>query len=168
VGLPAGRRMPTAHSGVATKATRGPGAADHIGSWLGSDASYRASGAPQRQSHVERPVTKSQMPSINLGENIVTAKQAVTLAYTYRVLIQRHGHLLLHLDVTPLTKGLHSEFWYGDCGIRYVNVLDYIGGAQQPRISQLPASGPMPNIQISYDGRVLPKGGMAFVWGAGI
>jgi hypothetical protein len=70
----------------------------------------------------------------------MTAKQAVTLAYTYRVLIQRHGHLL-HLDVTQPTKGLHSEFWYGDCGIRYANVLDYIGGAQQPRISQVPASG---------------------------
>jgi hypothetical protein len=22
-----------------------------------------------------------------------------------------------------------AEFWYGDCGIRYINVLDYIAGA---------------------------------------
>lgn len=47
---------------------------------------------------------------------------------------------------------------------RYVNVLDYIAGARQPRIAQLPASDPTPSVEIGYDGWVFPKGGVAFVW----
>lgn len=43
-------------------------------------------------------------------------------------------------------------------------MLDYIAGAQQPQITQLPADDPTPSAKISYDGWVFPKGGVAFVW----
>lgn len=56
------------------------------------------------------------------------------------------------------------KFAYGDCGIRYVNVVDYIAGARQPYIAQLPPTDPTPSVELSYDGWVLPKGGVAFVW----
>jgi hypothetical protein len=80
----------------------------------------------------------------------------VTISYTYRTLVQQNGHLL-HLDVARPTKGFHAEFSYGDCGIRYVNVLDYIAGASQPHIAQLPAPDPSPSVEISFDGWVFPK-----------
>jgi hypothetical protein len=107
--------------------------------------------------------TRSQVLTINIGSQAVAARRPVTVSYTYRTLVQQSGHLL-HLDVSRPTKGFHAEFWYGDCGIRYVNVLDYIAGARQPRIAQLPASDPTPSVEVSYDDWVFPKGGVAFVW----
>lgn len=106
---------------------------------------------------------KSQVLAVNLGEQAVAAKQAVTLAYTYRTLVRQDGHLL-HLDISQPTKGLHVEFSYKACGIGYINVLDYIAGARQPQIAQLPANDPTPSVEIGYDGWVFPKGGVAFVW----
>jgi len=78
-------------------------------------------------------------------------------------LVQQNGHLL-HLDISHPTKGLHVQFSYGDCGIRYINVLDYIAGARRPQIAQLPASDPTPSVEVNFDGWVFPKGGVAFVW----
>lgn len=91
------------------------------------------------------------------------SQQEVTIAYTYRVLVKQHSHLL-HLDISKPTKGLKIQFSYGGCGIRYVNVLDYAGSTRQPRVSRLPASGPTPSIQIGVDGWVFPKAGAGFVW----
>lgn len=45
-----------------------------------------------------------------------------------------------------------------------MNVLDYLSGPRQPRISQLVASEPTPSVKISYPGWTFPKGGVAFVW----
>ena len=106
---------------------------------------------------------KSQFFTVNVGDEVVAAQQVVTLSYTYRTLVQQNGHVL-HLDISHPTKGLHVAFSYGGCGIHFVNVLDYIAGARQPRIEQLPASDPTPAVEVSYDGWVFPKGGVAFVW----
>lgn len=48
----------------------------------------------------------------------------VTLSYTYRVLVQRHGHLL-YLDVPRPATGVRVRLDYTTAGIRRVNVLDY-------------------------------------------
>ncbi len=79
------------------------------------------------------------------------------------VLVQRHGHLL-YLDIPRPTKGLQVQLWYGDCGIRRVNTLDFIASAQQPRILRSPASVPTPSVEIGFDGWIFPKSGVAFVW----
>lgn len=52
----------------------------------------------------------------------------------------------------------------GGCGIRYVNVLDYVASARQARIEHRAAADPAPAIEVGYDGWVLPTAGMAFVW----
>jgi hypothetical protein len=106
---------------------------------------------------------ESQTFTVDIGRDVVEARRQVTVSCTYRVLVQQSSHLL-HLDVSRPTKGLHVEFSYGNCGIRYVNVLDYIAGAHQPRIAQLPASDPTPSVEVSFDNWVFPKGGVAFVW----
>ena len=49
-------------------------------------------------------------------------------------------------------------------GIRYVNVLDYVAGARQHKISQLPAADPTPTVAVDFDGWVFPMGGVAFGW----
>jgi hypothetical protein len=115
--------------------------------------------------YIARRTTKrgSQVYTVNLGAEVVAAQREVTIAYTYRTLVQRHGHLI-HLDLVHPTKGFKATLSYGDCGIRYVNVLDYIAGVQQPRVARLEASVPTPSVEVAYDGWVFPKGGVAFVW----
>jgi hypothetical protein len=39
-----------------------------------------------------------------------------------------------------------------------------LAGSSQTRLSRLPASGPRPGIALGFDGWVLPKAGIAFVW----
>ncbi|MEU2869806.1 hypothetical protein ABZ769_11455 [Streptomyces olivoreticuli] len=105
----------------------------------------------------------SQTFTVNLGDDVVSDQREVTISYTYRTLVQQNGHLI-HLDLARPTKGFKAELRYGDAGIRNINVLDYIAGAEQPRITRLPASDPTPSIEVSFDGWVFPKGGVAFVW----
>jgi hypothetical protein len=105
----------------------------------------------------------SQTYSVSIGPEAVAERRRVVISITHRILVQRSGHLF-HLDLSRPVKGLSVQFSYGDCGIRYVNVLDYIAGARQPRITLLPPSDPTPSVEVSYDGWVFPKGGVAFVW----
>jgi hypothetical protein len=85
------------------------------------------------------------------------------VAYTFRGLIQRRSHLL-HLDFTKLSKGLNVEFFYGGCGIKHVNVLDYFSGSEQPKITASKSSDPSPAVALSLDSWVMPKSGVGFVW----
>ena len=62
------------------------------------------------------------------------------------------------------TIGLQVQLWYGDCGIRRVNTLDFIASAQEPRILRSPASVPTPSVEVGFDGWIFPKSGVAFVW----
>jgi hypothetical protein len=104
----------------------------------------------------------SQLYTVSLGDRVRDGRP-VSLAYTYRALVQQHGHVL-HLDLTQPTKDFTAEVWYGDCGIRYMNVLDYLSGPRQPRITRLNATEPSPSVQVAYPGWTFPKGGVALVW----
>ncbi|WP_405861361.1 hypothetical protein OG407_25015 [Streptomyces sp. NBC_01515] len=99
---------------------------------------------------------------MSLGDEVQRGEQ-VSLAYTYRVLVQQHGHVL-HLDLAQPTKDFTAELWYGDCGIRHMNVLDYLSGPRQSRVAELAATDPSPSVQVAYPGWTFPKGGVAFVW----
>jgi hypothetical protein len=101
--------------------------------------------------------------TVDLGQGAEGEGSLVAISFTYRVLVQQSGHLL-HLDLAQPTEDFTAELFYGDCGIRYVNVLDYLSGPRQPRITRLPASGPTPRVSVAYDGWTFPKGGVAFVW----
>lgn len=115
----------------------------------------------------QRPTRRStrkdgQTYTCNLGEE-ADAGHEVVVSYTYRVLVQQHGHVL-HLDLAQPTKDFTAQLSYGNCGIRYMNTIDYLSGPRQPRMTWLPASGPTPSVSIAYDGWTFPKGGVAFVW----
>lgn len=117
-------------------------------------------GKPQK---IRRSVRKEgQVFTCTLGSDVKTDEE-VTISYTYRVLVQQHGHVL-HLDLAQPTKDFRAELWYGDCGIRYMNVLDYLSGPRQPRHTHLSASDPSPSVEVAYEGWTFPKGGVAFVW----
>jgi hypothetical protein len=79
------------------------------------------------------------------------------------VLLQQNGHLL-HLDFPRPTRGLKVHFAYGGCGIRRVNVVDYIASSRQPGLSRLEPTAPTPSIALRFDGWMLPKAGVGYVW----
>lgn len=116
----------------------------------------------------ERPIRRStrrggQFYTVVLADPHDSESQEVVISYTYRVLVQRNSHLL-YLRVAQPSKGLSVQLGYGGCSIRHVNVLEYITSARTPRIVEIPPSDPAPSVEVGFDGWVLPKGGVAFVW----
>lgn len=87
----------------------------------------------------------------------------VHVSYTYRVLVQQHSHLL-YLDVARPTRGFSVDLWYADCGISYMNALEFLAGPQATRVSRMPTADGQGNVSMSYDGWVFPKSGIAFCW----
>ncbi|MGM1065203.1 hypothetical protein [Saccharothrix sp. Mg75] len=103
----------------------------------------------------------AQVYAVNLGR--AHAGRGVTVAYTYRVLVQRHGHLL-YLDLPRPTKGFHVQFDYGQVGIRRINTLDFFASSQASRVEHSRRTDEPKTVNISFDGWMLPRAGVAFVW----
>jgi len=104
--------------------------------------------------------------TVSLGKQTDGSSRPVKVSYTYRTLAQKNGHLL-YVDIAKPIKALKVELWYGDCGIRYVNVLDMITSSTQTRIAgSLGHPGPCRHLRqpVSFDGWVFPRSGVVFVW----
>jgi hypothetical protein len=117
-----------------------------------------------------RPIRRSaketsQMYSVSLGQEAMHATDPITVAYTYRTLLAADGHLL-QLRVDQPTRGLSVALDFSDTPITDVNVLDYISSSERTRISQSPASTPDKIALLEFEGWVLPRSGVAFVWRA--
>jgi hypothetical protein len=104
---------------------------------------------------------ESQQATVSLGQDVIGRE--VTISYTYRVLLQRHGHLL-YLDVPRPAKGVHVKLDYANAGIRRVNVVDYFASPTASRVETSPALTPAKTIDVSFDRWVFPRAGVAFVW----
>jgi hypothetical protein len=117
-----------------------------------------------RQRPVRRTTrTGAQLFTVSLGDESAIGGRTLAISYTYRVLIQQQSHLL-ELDISRPTKGLRVQLAYGGCGVRRVNVADYIASSQQPGLTRLPPTAPTPSVALHFDGWILPKAGVAFVW----
>ncbi|TVT17781.1 hypothetical protein FNH06_30015 [Amycolatopsis acidiphila] len=103
----------------------------------------------------------SQIYAVNLGK--VEPEDEVTVSFTYRALVQRHGHLL-YLDLPRPARGFHVRFDYTAVPISYVSVLDYFASPDSSYLDQSPAAVPAKTIDVRFDGQVFPRAGVAFVW----
>ncbi|GAB3168166.1 hypothetical protein GCM10027059_30420 [Myceligenerans halotolerans] len=115
----------------------------------------------------DRPIRRterkgSQYYTVNLGKSAGEGRE-VTIAYTYRVLVQRHGHLL-YLDLPRPTKGLSVKLSYGNAGIRRVNTLDFVASPKASTVDVTPPSVPERAVSVNFDGWIFPRSGVAFVW----
>ncbi|WP_131766126.1 hypothetical protein [Candidatus Protofrankia californiensis] len=115
-----------------------------------------------------RPIRRSarsggQLFTVHTGGREPEPTEGTRISYTYRALVQQHGHVL-YLDFDMPAKGVEVELAYGDCGIRHVNVLDFIAGAQPTRVSRSPKDVTPPTVGVRFDGWVFPKSGVAFAW----
>jgi hypothetical protein len=116
---------------------------------------FSINGEPQRINRTKR--ASSQTFVVDTPRRLSGEQAHIT--YTYSVLVQRNSHLL-NIDVAQPARGHRVELNYGGCGIRFVNVLDFIASASEPRILYTPA----PSVSVAFDGWVFPKSGVAFVW----
>jgi len=115
----------------------------------------------------DRPIRRTerkgaQTYTVNLGKAATTDRE-VSIAYTYRALVQQQGHLL-YLDVPRPTKGMQVQFIYAAAGIGYVNTLDFMASAEQARVQASPAEVPGKSVTVSFDGWLFPRSGVAFAW----
>ncbi|MCA4994223.1 hypothetical protein HWD35_05815 [Tsukamurella tyrosinosolvens] len=104
-----------------------------------------------------------QIYSVNLGSETIDRAEPVTIAYTYRTVVRRDGHLL-HFDIEQPTRGISVEFDYGDTDIDRVSVLDLIPTTQAARTERTPKEVPARIIRVDYAGWMFPRSGFAFVW----
>lgn len=116
-------------------------------------------GKPQKIRRTTRD--GAQLYTVPLGRAV--DEHEVAVAYTYRVLVQRHGHLL-YLDLPRPTKGLHVKLNHAGAGIRRVNTLDFIASNQQSRVDQAPSTTLAKTVDVVFDGWIFPRSGVAFVW----
>jgi hypothetical protein len=117
---------------------------------------------------VARPIRRtaragSQLYSVSLGAKVVEAARPVRIAYTYKTLVRRDGHLL-YLALNQPTKGLNVQLRYGGVGIAAVSVLDFIASSRKTTVTTSPATLPEPTVGVTIDGWALPQSGVAFVW----
>lgn len=120
-------------------------------------------GQPQAIRRSKRAKSQSYVVAVKPEAGTSLLDQEVLVSYTFRVLVQRNSHMLQFRLGKP-TKGYKVELWYGGCGIRRVNVLDFISGADQPRITRPADADAAPMVGMSFDGWVFPKAGVAFCW----
>jgi hypothetical protein len=115
-----------------------------------------------RERNIRRSAREgSQFATVNLGQEVTHGE--LTISYTYRVLVQRHGHLL-YLDLPRPVKGVHVQLDYAEAGIRRVNVLDYFASPDAARIEVSPQLAPARTIDVKFDSWIFPRAGVAFVW----
>ena len=107
--------------------------------------------------------THSQIYTVDIGEDLVTAQQPVVMSFTYRSRLRRDGHMV-HFDVDRPTKGFELELNYQDAGIAKMKLVDFISSTRRARVSEAPDVAGVKKYTMSYNGWVLPRAGVAFVW----
>ncbi|WP_130348432.1 hypothetical protein [Herbihabitans rhizosphaerae] len=130
-----------------------PGAADVF-----ELVEFTINGVSQRIEHRRRDggqVFSAESPDVGGGERHVS--------YTYRALTPRHGHLF-YIDIDRPTHGIRADFTHHDCGIRYVNVPDFLGSPRDPWVHRSPETSSTSVISLSHDGWILPKTGITYTW----
>lgn len=101
--------------------------------------SFSVNGKPRDIRRSERKT--SQTYSVSIGAEHLHSDEPVTIAYTYRVVMNRTGSMLFFYIKQP-TRDLRVEFDYTGCGIANVNALDLVPSVRPTRIERSPEGAP--------------------------
>ena len=118
----------------------------------------------------ERPIRRStraggQVYTVNLGIPEHERNKPVTIAFTYRLHPAAHNRWL-HVDVEQPTRGIDIELDYSDTNIAQVSMLDFIASSQRSIVTKTPPTVPGKVVGLEFDGWLMPKSGVAFIWTA--
>ena len=107
--------------------------------------------------------THSQIYTVDIGEDLVTAQQPVVMSFTYRSRLRRDGHMV-YFDIDRPVRGFSLEMDYRDTEIAQMLLVDHVSSTQRARIAKAPDVAGAQSYSFSYDGWVLPRAGITFVW----
>lgn len=102
----------------------------------------------------------AQVYTVDLGEQVIEQEQAVVIAFRFRSLVPRNGHVF-HLNIDRPTKGLDVELSYDADAIERVRLMDFASRGDGGRVSEEPQSAV---VRYRYDGWLFPRAGLVFAW----
>lgn len=103
------------------------------------------------------------MYTVDVGERVVEAGESVVMSFTYRSRLRRDGHMV-HFDIDRPVRGFSLEMDYRDTEITQMLLVDHVSSTQRARIAKAPEVAGAQSYSFSYDGWVLPRAGITFVW----
>jgi hypothetical protein len=117
----------------------------------------------------ERPIRRSprssgQIYTVSLGIPEADRGKPVTIAFTYQLTRPAVHNRWLHVDVEQPTRGIDVTLDYSDTDITEVSMLDFIASSQQAIVTKTPPKVPGKTVGLEFDGWLMPKSGVAFVW----
>ena len=101
-----------------------------------------------------------QIYVVDLGTEVITDDQPVVIAFRFRSLVPRNGHVF-HLNIDRPTKGLDVELSYDADAIERVRLMDFASRGDGGRVSEEPQSAV---VRYRYDGWLFPRAGLVFAW----
>lgn len=101
-----------------------------------------------------------QIYVVDLGTEIITDDKPVVIAFRFRSLVPRNGHVF-HLNIDRPTKGLDVELSYDADTIERVRLMDFASRGDGERVSEEPQSAV---VRYRYDGWLFPRAGLVFAW----
>ena len=104
-----------------------------------------------------------QVYTVDIGEAVVEAEQPVVMSFTYRSRLRRDGHMV-YFDIDRPVRGFSLEMDYRDTEIAQMLLVDHVSSTQRARIAKAPEVAGAQSYSFSYDGWVLPRAGITFVW----
>ena len=101
-----------------------------------------------------------QIYVVDLGTEVITTDKPVVIAFRFRSLVPRNGHVF-HLNIDRPTKGLDVELSYDADAIERVRLMDFASRGDGGRVSEEPQSAV---VRYRYDGWLFPRAGLVFAW----
>jgi hypothetical protein avisC_04866 len=102
----------------------------------------------------------SQVYTVDLGQDTIEQGQSVVVAFSFRTLVPRDGHVV-HINIDRPTKGLDVELTYDSSSIKRLRLMDFASRGDGGRISEEPETSV---VRYRYDGWLFPRAGLVFAW----
>ncbi|NKY27765.1 hypothetical protein [Nocardia gamkensis] len=116
----------------------------------------------------ERAIRRSarrgaQTYTVDLGLPDGHRTQPRTIAFTYRLQPAPQSRWL-QFTVDQPSRGIDIDLDYSDTEIAYVNLIDFIASSHKTVVTKSPDTVPGRTIGLQFDGWIMPRSGVAFVW----
>lgn len=115
-----------------------------------------------------RPIRRTgrktgQTYSVNIGEDVVAAGEAVRVRHTHRAVTAQLGHGQF-VELPQPANGLHLSIDYTDTPIDELAVINLLSGPTRPPIATTPVGAAGRVASVDIEGWLLPRSGLTFTW----
>lgn len=115
-----------------------------------------------------RPIRRTgrktgQTYSVNIGEDVVVAGEAVRVRHVFRTITPQVGHGLF-VELPQPAEGLSLSIDYTDTTIDDLAVVNLLSASRRSPVETVPAAANGRVTSISLKGWLLPRAGLTFTW----